>query len=149
MSFNKIFFAYPALYKDSMTREDVLTPAPIIFNVPIGSKNTVVVNVGMMIAAYLNEPITIRAEVYPIDKPQQQDEPIKDDGKFEHIQTIMLNPNQGIFLSSLHVENVLFSEPGVYEIRIKLLKIEDSDQENEILLDELKSSFYVLTRDGD
>jgi len=142
MTINKLCFAYPIIYKEGMTKEESCVPAPLITNVAAGSTNTVVVNVGMMI--YLIEPISIRVEIHPFGQDADKS-PNLEDGRMEHLVTNILPFSQGIFLSSLYVENVLFSDTGLYEITVKLLKNTD-DGADEVLVDKLNSYFYVLTR---
>ncbi len=142
MTINKLCFAYPVIYKEGMSKEESCIPAPLIANVTAGSSNTVVVNVGMVL--FLIEPISIKVEIYPYGNPTGE-KSNNDNGKIEHLMTNILPSSQGIFLSSLYVENVLFNETGLYEITVQLLKTADNGSTEEVV-DKLTSCFYVLTK---
>lgn len=141
---NKICFAYPVTYKDGMTNEESCIPSPLLRGAIRGDKNIVVVTIGMMIA--LNEEVSIRAYINPKGK-LDENETLRYDGKFVHLQTHVLSLEQAIFLSSMYIEDVVFENSGEYEITAMLLKNENLDTENEVVIDELKSSFYVLIKE--
>lgn len=143
---NKILFAYPVIYKEGMTKEENCIPAPLISNVKIGESKTLVVTLGLMIE--FDESIMIRAFIHPAGKFDRL-EPVNDNGKFIHLKKEILPHNrQAILLSSLYIEDVLIENSGIYEIKILLIRNGTDAPENDETIDELTSSFYILTREG-
>lgn len=141
---NKIFFAYPTLYEEGMSREEGCVPSPLIANITSNDKVTIIVNVGMVIT--FAQQITIRTLVYPIGKPDL-DMMIDDTGKFEHLKINKLPDNNAVFLSSLHLNSLNFNETGLYEISTSLLVDVGEDLNSGTVIDTFKSNFYVLIRE--
>lgn len=143
---NRIFFAYPTLYKEGMSREECCIPSPLIAGIASDAKITIVVTVGMIVT--LSESVTIRTLIYPIGKPDV-DNTIDDNGKFEHLKTNILPNGKAIFLSSLYLNDLVFSETGMYEIATTLLKDVGEAPDSGAIIDVHKSTFYVLLRKED
>jgi len=143
---NRIFFVYPTLYNEGMSKEECCIPSPLIAGIESDAKNTIIVTVGMIIN--LHESVTIRTLIYPTGKPDV-DNTIDDSGKFEHLKTNILPNGKAIFLSSLYLNDLVFSESGMYEIETTLLKDVEDDPLSGTVLDSYKSTFYVLMRKGD
>lgn len=140
---NKVCFAYPVKFKEEMTVEETALPSELFYDIQKNSKITVVVTAGLMVSidriVYIDISVNRQGE-------GADPERIKKDGKYENLRSHFIYDNQGIFLTSMQVEDVLFDDSGIYEIIVTMYDSDDNGNQVGIVLDRYSSYFYALVK---
>lgn len=137
---NKILFAYPVRYKPEMTNEECCIPMEHLPGIERGTKLNIIVTAGLMVS--LTDGIFINIVIDGPGEAKQKPD-IAQNGQINNLKTSIFPNEQGIFLTSMIVENTSIDETGIHEIIVQLYKADDKGNKAGFLLDTFKSYFYV------
>lgn len=142
---NKILFAYPVIYREGMSKDESCIPTPLFAGFKRGTAITMLVNVGIMLT--LSSKVHINIEVNRKDNHDPADK-TKGNGRFENLKTNIFSGGQAVTLTSLYLEDVLFEDTGMYEIRVSLFGSDDNGDKIDSPIDHYLSYFYFLAEGG-
>lgn len=110
----------------------------------LNSMNSIAITVGFSIVFGPKSYMLINLyKVGDSDEPG----PVYDNGHVRHLRASIYHDDMGVFLSSYHMHDFEVKNTGFYEIRVQLLRADESGQPSEEILDELKTQFFVHVRD--
>lgn len=125
----KILFTYPTLMTEDMTHQRPYPPTPALIDVSSTLKHTVIVTAGISLRSYNNTYISVdvfkNGEAVTIDSDEL-------DGFQEIVDQQNFESGIIIVTTSMHVKNVIFSEPGQYEIITKLIDIDEENKKTQV-----------------
>lgn len=141
--YNKICFAYAVKDKYQITKEELATPAELFTDIAKGSIHSIYVTLGLLVTNH--RKIFINVRVHRLGM-LDEDEPMAEGG-FENLRANIFTSGQGVFLTALKVEKVLFDETGLYEIVVKILPGDENGMHMDDPIDIHSSYFYVALKE--
>lgn len=135
----KILFVYPTLLKEGMLAGRPYPPEPLITGMSATKANTIIVTAAIALLVTSNTFISV--DVYFNGELTTQDtESI--DGYQEVMESVFISDDALVTTTAMHVKNIFFPEPGVYEIRTKLMELDGLN--NKIQIDALSCFITVI-----
>lgn len=141
---NKILFAYPVAFKENMTKDEMCIPSPFFSGFQKNSTNSFSITVGYSVL--FSPRCYILINYYQVGDSEAVTD-ISDGGHYENLRASIFQNHMGIFLSCFHMHDFEVKSTGYYEIKVQLMAADEEGNPSSLVVDELRTQFFVQVRD--
>lgn len=118
----KILFAYPTLLREGMSANKPYPPEPLLIDMPLNRVNTIIVTAAMSLLLVKNTVVNV--DIYLNGEVVTKDTEAVD-GYQEVMNTTFVGDDTLVVTTAMHVKNIVFPKSGNYEVRTRLLEVDD------------------------
>lgn len=140
---SKILFAYPILYRDGMSKEEMCIPAPFFTEFEEGSTQTIALSVGYSLKLSKRCYILVNVDKIGEEKDFVN---LDEDGRHETLRIGYFNNNLGVFVTAFFIKDVKISTSGFYEILVTIYDADEDGNKTDRIIDRYSSEFYVQAK---
>lgn len=141
---SKILFAYPVVYKDNMTVEEMCTPAPFFTHFKPNEKQSIVITAGYTIDYEKSCFLLVNVDMVGYEKNYED---IVEDGRAETLRHGVFNGNMGVMATSFFMHDFLVKTTGFYEIEVKIHDVDEFGNKSDVVIDTHTSQFWVQVKE--
>lgn len=134
----KAMFAYPVMYKDEMTKEELCVPSPFITGLRANTTQKIIITAGYSVNFADNVYLVVDAYKSGANHGPT---PIQENGKANNLKVGVFHNQMGIFLTSFELNDFEVKGTGFYTVDFQLFKADDSGKKLTIFWIALPLSF--------
>lgn len=124
----KILFSYTTHYKEGMPSQKPYLPEPLLINISANEAQTIIVTAGCYLLSFKDSYINV--DIWKDDVMVSQDSDTLD-GYQELISNDSMGGGAFVIVTAMHVQNIIFSSSGEYEIRIRLVEVNSNGEKRQ------------------